>query len=240
MIDPRVAAVESRLADVKRIVAVTGGKGGIGKSLVSSALAVALARAGKRTGLFDLDLTGPSDHLLLGVECGFPSEEFGIDPKQHHGIGFMSIAHFAGETPVPLRGDDITNALLELLAITRWGKLDTLVIDMPPGLGDATLDTMRLLRRAEFLVVTTPSRVVREVVRRTLRFLSEQKAEVIGVVENMATGDDSAARDLARDYELPFLGSLPFDDSVEAASGNVESLSATPFFAALLAVAGRL
>jgi len=239
MIDPRVAAVESRLADVKRIVAVTGGKGGIGKSLVSSALALTLARAGKRTGLFDLDLTGPSDHLLLGVECGFPSEEFGIDPKQHHGIGFMSIAHFAGETPVPLRGDDITNALLELLAITRWGKLDTLVIDMPPGLGDATLDTMRLLRRAEFLVVTTPSRIVRETVRRTLRFLSEQKAPVIGVLENMSRGDDYEARNLARDYELPFLGSLPFDDTVEAASGDVERLAATPFFAALAPVVSR-
>ena len=240
MIDPRVAAVESRLADVKRIVTVTGGKGGIGKSLVSSALALALTRAGKGVGLFDLDLTGPSDHLLLGVECGFPSEQFGIDPVQHHGIGFMSIAHFAGETPVPLRGDDITNALLELLAITRWGELDTLVIDMPPGLGDATLDTLRLLRRAEFLVLTTPSRVVLATVRRTLRFLSEQKAEVIGVLENMTRGDDSAARDLAGDHELPFLGSLPFDDTVEAASGDVERLAATPFFAALAPVASRI
>ncbi|MHC4954111.1 MAG: P-loop NTPase [Planctomycetota bacterium] len=240
MIDPRVAAVETRFADVKRIVAVTGGKGGIGKSLISSALAVALARAGKRTGLFDLDLTGPSDHLLLGVDCGFPSEQFGIDPLQHHGIGFMSIAHFAGETPAPLRGDDITNALLELLAITRWGALDVLVIDMPPGLGDATLDAMRLLRRAEFLVVTTPSRVVREVVRRTLRFLSEQKAGVIGVVENMASGDDPASRELALDYEVGFLGSLPFDDTVEAACGDVERLAATPFFGALAPVASRL
>jgi ATP-binding protein involved in chromosome partitioning len=240
MIDPRIAAVEARFAGVKRIVAVTGGKGGIGKSLVSSALALALARAGKRTGLFDLDLTGPSDHLLLGVECGFPSEEFGIDPLQHEGIGFMSIAHFAGDVPAPLRGDDVTNALLELLAITRWGELDALVIDMPPGLGDATLDAMRLLRRAEFLVVTTPSLVVREVVRRTLRFLSEQQAGVIGVLENMASGDDAAARALAAEYELPFLGSLPFDESVEAASGDVDRLAATPFFAALAPVASRI
>ncbi|MHC4667067.1 MAG: P-loop NTPase [Planctomycetota bacterium] len=225
---------------MRRILAITGGKGGIGKSLVSSTLALALARAQRRTGLFDLDLTGPSDHLFLGVDCGFPAEEFGVDPPLCHGIRFMSIAHFGGDAPAPLRGGDVTNALLELLAITRWGELDALVIDMPPGLGDATLDTVRLLRRAEFLVVTTPSRVVLETVQRTLRFLAEQQATVVGVLENMSRGPSTGARDLARRFARPFLGSLPFDESIEAAAGDAERLAATPFFAALEGCAARI
>jgi ATP-binding protein involved in chromosome partitioning len=233
LIDPRLSCIEERLAGVKRIFAVTGGKGGIGKSLVSTSLALVRSQGGSRTGLLDLDLTGPSDHVILGFETGFPAEEFGIDPPVLQGIRFMSIAHFAGEAPVPLRGADMTNALLEILAITRWGELDELVIDMPPGLGDATLDALRFLSRAEFVVVTTSSRVVLATVRRTLRFLTGLRARVVAVLENMEREPSSVVAELAREFDVPFLGALPFDDSVEQATGDPARLSRTRVVAAL-------
>jgi len=238
--DPRLAVIDRRLEPVNRVIAVTGGKGGIGKSLVSSTLALVLAARGCRTGLLDLDLTGPSDHVLLGLDDRFPTEEFGIEPPEVHGVNFMSVTYFVGDTPAPLRGTDVTNALIELLAITRWGELDTLVIDMPPGLGDATLDAVRLLGKAEYLFVGTDSRVVLETVRRTLRFHQELGTRCAGVVENMRRTDSTAVAELAAERETPFLGSLPFDPSVEAAAGDGERLARTPFAGALGRVAGKL
>lgn len=225
MIDPRRAAVETRLAEVARIVAVTGGKGGIGKSMVAALLALTLARRGRSVGLLDLDLTGPCAHLLLGIEDRFPAEAFGVEPTNYDGIRFMSVSYFAGDTPAPLRGADMTNALLEILAITRWERLDTLIVDMPPGLGDVTLDTVRWIPRAEFLAVATPSRVVRETVRRTLGLLTGLDLRVAGLVENMSRGDTSSTQALARSTGVPFVGAIPFDEDVEAASGDRDRLS---------------
>jgi ATP-binding protein involved in chromosome partitioning len=232
-VDPRHAVIDKRLAGVRRIVAVTGGKGGIGKSLIASTLALVLARNGRRTGLLDLDLTGPCDHIVLGLDDRFPTEEFGIEPPVLHDISFMSVAYFAGDNPAPLRGEDITNALLEILAITRWGDLDVLVVDMPPGLGDATLDAIRLMKRVEYLVVSTDSQVVVETVRRSLRLLTELRTPIVGVLENMRRRDSDRVRDLAGEFEVPFLGSVPFDDSVEEATGDVVRLAGTRVSAAL-------
>lgn len=232
MIDPRLAVLDARLAGVRRIVAVTGGKGGIGKSMVACLCALAAADRGLRTGLFDLDLTSPTDHVILGAPTGFPSEEFGIDPLSHAGLRLMSLALFAGSTPAPLRGTALTAALLELLAITRWGDLDLLVLDMPPGIGDTALDAMRFLPRCEYLVVTTPSLVVRETVRRTLTLLRERGAAIRGLVENMQRGP-ATARELAAEFEVPYLGGVPFDDGVELATGDAGMLRATVAAAAV-------
>jgi ATP-binding protein involved in chromosome partitioning len=231
--DPRLTAVKKRIAEARRIVAVSGGKGGIGKSLVASTLALTLAESGRKTGLLDLDLTGPCDHLILGAEQRFPREEFGIEPPLVGGVRFMSIACFTGDDPVPLRGADASNALIELLAITRWGELDVLVIDMPPGLGDAMLDMVRLFERAEYLIVSTSSRIVLETVRRTLRLLARTRSTVLGVVENMHRQDSDDVSALAREETVPFLGTLPFDDSVEPAIGTPGRLSGTAFAAAV-------
>ena len=238
--DPRVVSIEKRLAPIGRTVAVTGGKGGIGKSLVSSALAAKLAARGAKVGLFDLDLTAPCDHLILGVDRQFPTEEFGIDPRMHHGVAFMSISSFSGETPAPLRGDDFTNALVELLAITRWPELDLLLIDMPPGLSNATLDVMRWIPRAESLLVSTPSRVVVETVRRLLGLLTEQELPILGVLENMRRNgeQDGPSRRLAEQAGVPFLGAAPYDPEVEAALGDPRRLVETRLAGALEAALG--
>ena len=251
MIDPRLAVIEPRLSQVGRILAVTGGKGGIGKSLVSSTLAVALAAAGQRTGLLDLDFTGPCDHLVLGAEEGFPEEDFGILPQQVAGVLFMSMTAFDSQAPAPLRGPDVSNALIELLAITRWGELDTLVIDMPPGLGDMALDAVHLLPRAGYIVVASPARLVAETVRRSLRLLQRLDRQIVGVVENMSTAPDptSPASDrtvadpvqtLAQEAGVPVLGSLPRDDGVEATIGQPAQLLETSFGRAVSALIPRI
>jgi len=240
VIDPRVAGAARRLAEVRRILPVTGGKGGIGKSVFASLLALALARRDRRVGLLDLDFTGPCDHLVLGVERRFPAEEFGIDPPEHHGVRFMSVSIFAGSVAAPLRGEDLTNALLELLAITRWGRLDALVLDMPPGLGDVALDAVRFLERAEYLVVANASKVVLETVRRNLDLLRGLRLSVAGVVENLRRGDATAVRDLAEEYGLGYLGAVPFDPALEAALGSPDRLASTAAGRAVDALATRL
>ena len=97
----------------------------------------------------------------------------------------MSLIYFVGDNPAPLRGADVSNALIELLSVTQWGTLDFLVIDMPPGIGDAVLDLVRLIKRIEFLIVTTPSLLAFETVKKQVELLCELKMPIIGIVENM-------------------------------------------------------
>jgi ATP-binding protein involved in chromosome partitioning len=236
-VDPRIAVIEDRLSGVDRIIAVAGSKGGIGKSVVASMLALAAADRGLGPGLFDLDFTSPSAHLILGADRGFPREEFGIDPVRVHGVGVMSVAFFAGDAPAPLRGGDATNALLELLAITRWGDRRLLVLDMPPGLGDTTLDVIRYLPRSEFLVVAGGSLVVTGSVRRALGLLRELHLPILGVVENLCRDDGRAVADLADWAGVPLLGRIPYDDVLEGAFGDAGALRRTRAFAALLEIA---
>jgi len=236
--DPRLAIIDKRLERIGRIVAVTGGKGGIGKSVVSSTLALTLAETA-RAGLLDLDLTSPCDHLILGVDGQFPEEKAGIVPPDIHGVHFMSVAYFSGSQPAPLRGQDFSSALIELLAITQWGELDVLVVDMPPGIADAALDAVRLLRRAEHLVIATGSRVVVETVRRTLRLLKQIDAPIVGLVENMQRGDGELVRTLATDNGVPYLGALPFDPAVEEATGKPDRLAETEVAKALRGLSQR-
>ncbi len=239
MIDPRLSVIKERLAQAGRILAVSGGKGGIGKSSVACMLALYLSRKGYKTGLFDLDFGGPSDHVLLGIERGFPEELNGIIPPEVHGIRFMSLAYFTGHSPSPLRGSDISNALIEFLAITRWNDLDFLVIDMPPGLGDAILDVIRLVKRMEFLSVTTGSKMALEVVKNELRMLIELGIPLVGVVENMKRDSKTMVEQAIASMGVPFLGSIDFDAGFEDALGDPSLLEKTGFFGQLGSITDR-
>jgi ATP-binding protein involved in chromosome partitioning len=215
------------LGNVGRIFAVSSGKGGVGKSLVASTLALALTKQGYEVGLFDLDFTSPSTHVILGIEGVQPKEDKGIVPPVVNGLRYMSIVYYSGDYASPLRGADVSNALIELLSITRWGKLDFLVIDMPPGIGDATLDVIRLIKNIEFLVVTTSSQLAFETVRKLLKLLKELKVPVAGVVENMKMGDSKNIQQQTRKLGLIFLGEIPYDTQVEEAIGNKNRLAST-------------
>jgi len=229
MADPRIGIIEERLKGVSRIVAVSSGKGGVGKSLIASTLALTLARRNYKVGLFDLDFTSPSTHVILGVEGLQPKEEKGIIPPQVHGLKYMSIVYYSGEYASPLRGVDVSNALIELLAITRWNNLDFLIVDMPPGISDATLDVIRLVKRIEFVVITTPSRLAFETVRKLIDLLSELGIPIVGVVENMKMKESRFIQQQIEGRGIKFWGDIPFDAELEEAIGDVNKLLATQF-----------
>ena len=225
--EPRTSVIEKRLSQVKRIIAVASGKGGVGKSLVASSLALHLTKKGHRVGLLDLDLYGPSSHIILGANLTFPTEEKGIIPPLVNGISFMSIVYFTEEKPSPFRGVDISNIILELLAITQWGPLDFLIIDMPPGIGDETLDVIRYMKKCEFLVITTPSKVAMGAVRKLLTILTEIKKPVLGIIENMTMTDSSFIAEEVKKLHVKHLGKIHFDGTLEEAIGNVDTLRQT-------------
>lgn len=227
--DPRVEIIDERLKNIDRVIAVSGGKGGIGKSVIASTVALSLAERGHKVGLLDLDFTSPSTHMILGIDDIFPEEEKGIVPPEIYGIKFMSIVYYTGDGPSPLRGLDISNAMIELLAITRWGNLDFLIVDSPPGIGDATLDTVRLMKKTEFLVVTTPSRVALATVKKVLTMLKELKSPIIGVVENMKITRSSLVQEELEMFNVPFLVEIDFDRKLENTLGDVNRLLQTNF-----------
>jgi len=229
MTDPRIGIIDERLKEINEIIAVSSGKGGVGKSLIASTLALTLARRHNKVGLLDLDFTSPSTHIILGVEGLKPREEKGIIPPQVHGLKYMSIVYYSGEYASPLRGAEVSNALIELLAITRWNNLDFLIIDMPPGISDATLDVIRLVERINFLIVTTPSRLAFETVRKLIDLLSELRVSIIGVIENMKVKKSGFVQQQVEGRGLTFWGEIPFDAELEEAIGDVNKLSATQF-----------
>jgi ATP-binding protein involved in chromosome partitioning len=227
VVDPRISVINERLSRTRRIIAVSSGKGGVGKSMVATALALTLARNGCRVGLFDLDFTSPSTHIILNAPKVHLKEEKGIVPPTLHGLEYMSLVYFVGDNPAPLRGADVSNALIELLSVTRWGTLDFLVIDMPPGIGDAVLDLVRLIKRVEFLIVTTPSLLAFETVKKQVSLLCELKMPIIGVVENMKMDKAGGVQVETEKLRLRYLGAIPFDPQVEEAIGNETRLMST-------------
>lgn len=167
--------------------------------------------------------------MILGLEGLYPEEEKGIVPPEIYGIEFMSIVYFTGDKPSPLRGIDISNAMLELLAVTRWFSLDFLIVDTPPGIGDATMDVIRWLKRAEFLVMTTPSKVALETVKKVIKMLSELNVSIIGIIENMKRGKSSLVKEELKEFDVPILGEIGFSEKIEDSIGNVNKLLETDF-----------
>jgi ATP-binding protein involved in chromosome partitioning len=227
MIDPRTSVIAARLSKINRIIAVSSGKGGVGKSIIATTLALTLAKNSCKVGLFDLDFTSPSTHVILGAENLQPTEEKGLIPPTIHGLEYMSLIYFVGDNPAPLRGADVSNALIELLAVTQWSTLDFLIIDMPPGIGDAILDLVRLIGRIEFLIVTTSSLLAFETVKKQVALLCDQKMHIIGIMENMKQDKSRSVESETRNLGLKFLGEIPFDIHIEAAIGNTPKLLET-------------
>jgi len=229
-IEPRTSVIDKRLSKIKKIIAVASGKGGVGKSLIASNLALSLSKKGYKVGLFDLDLYGPSSHIILGAKTGvFPEEEKGIIPPKVEDVKFMSIVYYTDDKPSAFRGIDISNIIIELLAITQWGALDYLIIDMPPGIGDETLDVIRYMKRGEFIVVTTPSKVAMGAVGKLLSMLKELNIPTLGVIENMKMDNSDYIKNEIKDLNLSFLGSIAFDKNLESTIGNPKQLLQTKF-----------
>jgi len=226
--DPRAAVVGKRLAGIRRVVAFSSAKGGVGKTMCTVASAVAASQAGRRVGILDLDMQGASAHLFLGVRPRLPEEKQGILPLPvADGLTLMSVAPFTGERGLPLRGSEVSDAILELLAVTVWGSADLLFIDMPPGMAEEMLDLARLVPRMEALVISTPAVVSVSVVERLLSVLKELRVAVPAVIANMVQEDAGPVKDLAERAGVGKMFPVPFDPSVEKAVGKPALLAAS-------------
>lgn len=240
MLDPRINVIDERLKGIGRVIPVVSGKGGVGKSIVSTILALILAKKGFKVGLLDLDFHGASDHVILGINDIFPEEERGVIPPEIYGVKFMSIAFYSEDKPTPLRGKEITDALLELLAITRWEDLDFLIIDMPPGLGEQFLDLLRFIKRGEFLIVATPSKLAINVVKKVVELLKELNLATLGIVENMKLDDEKDIKKLAEKFGIPYLTDIPLYRDLDEKIGNVEALLSSKFAEKIERVAEKI
>jgi ATP-binding protein involved in chromosome partitioning len=240
MTDPRLAIISKRLEKVSNIIAVSSGKGGVGKSIIATSLALNLLNEGNKVGLLDLDFTSPSTHVILGVKGLFPKEEYGIIPPLAYGLKYMSMIYYSVDEPTPLRGEDVSNAIIELMAITRWEELDHLVIDMPPGIGDATLDVIRLIPGIQFLLITTPSQVAYQSVKRLTLLLKELKIPILGVIENMViTKTDYVSKQLKK-IKIKYINSILFDFELENAIGFPEKFMKTRLHNTLSKLTGKI
>jgi len=235
--DPRQAGISHQFKKVKRVIAVSGCKGGIGKSMVSTNLALALASQGKKTGLLDLDFFSPSDHLILGTKGEFPEEKYGLIPQKINGAEFMSLVHFTEDRASPLRGQEVTDAILELLTITVWGELDFLIVDMPPGLGDSVLELLRVIPNLEFLLVTTSSKLAWTSTEKMALMLKEMNIPILGVLENMQFSPNNVVQENTEKHGLSYLGALVFEKELESALGEINALKSTKFHESLLKIA---
>ena len=245
-----------RISGIDRIIAVASGKGGVGKSTVASNLAVALARRGRKVGLLDADIYGPSQPKMMGVNRR-PSSPDGktIEPLVAHGVTMMSIGLMLKEDEaVVWRGPMLMGALQQLLGQVAWGRLDVLIIDLPPGTGDVQLTLCQRTQLTGAIVVSTPQDVALLDARKALDMFHKLKTPVLGLVENMSTyvcpncgheshifGHGGVAAE-ARKLDLPFLGELPLALEVRVAGDAGSPVAATdsPLAAPYLALADRL
>ncbi len=211
--------------EIKHIIAVASGKGGVGKSTTAVNLALALREGGGVVGLLDADIYGPSQQLMLGIPEGQQPEQQGgqfLLPIEAHGLRTMSMGYLVDErTPMVWRGPMAGGALAQMLEQTLWGELDYLVIDMPPGTGDIQLTLSQKARVAGAVIVTTPQDIALLDAQKGIEMFRKVDVPILGVVENMAVhvcsncghrehifGAHGGER-IAREYGVPLLASLP-------------------------------
>lgn len=228
------------LPNVKNIIAVGSGKGGVGKSTVAANLAVALAASGARVGLLDADVYGPSVPSLMGVNEPVRARESTLIPNEAHGVRLMSLGFMTdGGRPVIWRGPMVGQAVKQMLSQVEWGDLDYLLIDLPPGTGDASLTLIQSIPVTGMVVVTTPQDVALGIATKALAMFRQLQVPILGIVENMSTFQcpncghqthvfsHGGGRDASSALNVPFLGEIPLDISVRE-SGDLGRPAALP------------
>ena len=223
------------LPGVKNIIAVASGKGGVGKSTTAVNLALAMVAQGKRVGLLDADIYGPSIPRMLGLSGKPEIVNDKMQPLIRYGIRTNSMGYITGDEAAILRAPMITKALNQLLRLTNWGTeaepLDVLLIDMPPGTGDIHLSVVQQVQITGAIIVTTPQEVATIDARKCADMFQKTGVKLLGVVENMSyftdtTGNkipifgEGGGKKLADEFNMPLLGSVPIDIDLRSASDN--------------------
>ena len=200
-----------------RIIVVTSGKGGVGKSTISVNLAVSLAQSGGKVGLLDADIYGPNIPTMMGVHDIPRTRDNKLIPAEAHCVKLMSMGFLVKPgQPLIWRGPMLNSAIRQFLADVEWGELDYLIIDLPPGTGDASLSLAQMLPLSGVVIVTLPQTVSLEDAGRGLEMFRTLEIPILGIIENMR-GEmfgSGGGEDLARIAKVPFLGSVPMDSSV--------------------------
>ena len=231
------------MENIKNVIAVASGKGGVGKSTTAVNLALALSAEGAQVGILDADIYGPSQPRMLGVS-GQPESVDGktLEPMQGHGLQAMSIGFLIDEeTPMIWRGPMVTQALEQLLNDTQWRSLDYLVVDLPPGTGDVQLTLAQKIPVSGAIIVTTPQDIALLDARKGLKMFEKVEVPVLGVVENMSIHicsecgheepifGSGGGEKMASEYEVDLLGQLPLDIHIrEQADGGDPTVMAMP------------
>lgn len=231
------------LPNIKNVIAVASGKGGVGKSTTAANLALALASEGARVGVLDADIYGPSQSMMLGIDARPQSEDGNtMEPLENYGIQVMSIGFLVDADEAMIwRGPMAVQALEQLLRQTNWKDLDYLVVDMPPGTGDIHLSLSQKVPVTGAVIVTTPQDIALLDARKGVKMFEKVGVPILGVVENMAVHVCSqcghaehifgtgGGQKMATDYNLPYLGALPLDINIRLqADGGQPSVVADP------------
>ncbi len=255
---PAPTPMPGLLSEVDHVVAVSSGKGGVGKSMVAANLAAALSEAGLRVGLLDADIYGPNIPRMFGETrkprvTGEKGREM-IEPLEQHGVRLMSLGFLLeAEQPAIMRGPLIAGILKQFLEQVEWGPLDVMIVDMPPGTGDAQLSLVQTIDLDGAVMVTTPQQVSIGDVRRGIKMFERVNTRVLGIVENMSgfacpgCGEEvdifghGGGEALATEAEVPFLGKIPLDRAVresgDAGTPTVLSAPDSPAAQALSRIA---
>jgi len=218
---------QQMIPGVKNIIAVSSGKGGVGKSTVASNLAIALKQTGSKVGLMDADAYGPNIPMMMGVTQDPESDGTHIFPPEAYGIKVMSVGLVAkGDTPVIWRGPMLHSVVKQFLFQVSWGELDYLVVDMPPGTGDVQLSLAQQTPLAGVVMVTTPQAVAQADVCRAIQMFRKVEVSVLGIIENMSyflcpdndkkyeIFGSGGGEKLAKEYDIPLMGKLAIDPRV--------------------------
>lgn len=262
VMEGRALSMDELLPGVKNIVAVASGKGGVGKTTVSVNLALALAKTGAKVGLLDSDIYGPSVPLMLGLKASPEVVNNKIQPPEIEGIKVISMGFFYEQSQQAgiYRGPIVSGIVKQFLTDVNWSELDYLIIDLPPGTGDAPLTIAQTIPITGILIVTTPQDVAMNVAIKAIGMFNKLNVPIIGVVENMSYlqcphcsdqiylfGQGGGKR-ISDEFQIPFIGEIPLHPSIREGSdigkpavvSEPESMQAHAFSKAAKMVAGRI
>jgi ATP-binding protein involved in chromosome partitioning len=223
VMEGRAISMDELIPDVKNIIAVASGKGGVGKTTIAVNLALALARSGAKTGLLDADVYGPSVPLMLGAEEAPQVLDNKIQPPTVEGIKVISMGFFYEQSQQAgiYRGPIVSGIVKQFLTDVQWGSLDYLIIDLPPGTGDAPLTMAQTIPVTGIIIVTTPQDVAMNVAVKALGMFSKLNVPIVGVIENMSylqcphcserinIFGDGGGKKISEKFDIPFLGEIP-------------------------------